>query len=54
MNYKIYEDCEGYHVRTLHDEYIFSTDTKDMAEHIIRALKEYELILNKNYKKKEM
>ena len=38
MGYKIYEDCFRYNIRDRNDKYVFSTDTMEKANEIIKAL----------------
>ena len=44
MGYKIYEDCFRFTVRDRNDKYMFSTDTKEKANKIIKALKQIERV----------
>ena len=38
MGYKIHEDCFRYNIRDRNDKYVFSTDTMEKANKIIKAL----------------
>ena len=42
MGYKIYEDCFRYNIRDRNGKYVFSTDTMEKANKIIKALEMYE------------
>ena len=49
MGYKIYEDCFRYTIRDRNDKYVFSTDTREKANKIIKALeKQTSLVARKN------